>query len=107
MRSNAKVRLMEHCITKCAGAKAWVSDPSCPLRNGAGGEKMLTSGVTEPSRVRVPIDHEACFLDVGSSYPGLAAGAKGTSVRRLKRHVSWVKDVVKQFVFFLLGLQGN
>lgn len=67
---------------------------------------MLTPGVTESSRVRVPIDHEACFLDVGSSYPRFAAGAKGTSVRRLKRHVSWVKDVVRQFVFFLLDLYG-
>ena len=28
--------------------------------------------VTELSRVRVPIDLVACFLDVGSSYPGSA-----------------------------------
>ncbi|TXT55087.1 MAG: hypothetical protein BAJALOKI1v1_2070002 [Promethearchaeota archaeon] len=27
---------------------------------------------TELSRVRVPIDLVACFLDVGSSYPGSA-----------------------------------
>jgi len=43
---------------------------------------MLTPGVTEPFLVRVHIDQEACFLDVGSHYPGFAAGTKGTSVRR-------------------------
>ena len=32
----------------------------------------ITPGVTELSRVRVPIDLVACFLDVGSSYPGSA-----------------------------------
>jgi hypothetical protein len=36
-------------------------------------------------------------LDVGSSHPGAEEGPKGWSVRPLKRYVSWVQNVVKQF----------
>ena len=36
------------------------------------------------------IDRAACFLDVGSSYPGHAEVAKGRAVRPLKGNVSWV-----------------
>ena len=60
----------------------------------------ITPGVTELSRVRVPIDLVACFLDVGSSYPGSAHNRfgfgsvritpKGGAVRPLKGNVSWV-----------------
>ena len=35
--------------------------------------------------------------DVGSSYPGAGAGPKGLAVRQLKRYVSWVQNVVRQF----------
>jgi hypothetical protein len=81
------------------------------------------------SRVRVPIDFlreflsrrelVACFLDVGSSYPGSAhtgfgavdhgfeAGCttpKGGAVRPLKGNVSWVQTDVSQVGFYLLGL---
>ena len=36
-------------------------------------------------------------LDVGSSYPGAGEGPKGWAVRPLKRYVSWVQNVVRQF----------
>ena len=36
-------------------------------------------------------------LDVGSSHPGAEAGPKGWAVRPLKRYVSWVQNVVRQF----------
>ena len=64
------------------------------------GSIKITPGVTELSRVRVPIDLVACFLDVGSSYPGSAhwlfrsgmscLTPKGGAVRPLKGNVSWV-----------------
>ena len=41
--------------------------------------------VTELSRVRVPIDLVACFLDVGSSYPGSAHNSQGWGCTPIKR----------------------
>ena len=41
-------------------------------------------------------------LDVGSSHPGAGAGPKGSAVRRLKRHASWVQNVVRQFGLYPL-----
>ena len=40
--------------------------------------------------LRVLIAGIVWHLDVGSSYPGYVGRSKGTSVRRLKRYVSWV-----------------
>ena len=55
------------------------------------------------------IDGEACYIDVGSSYPGGAENlrifdfhcllaAKGGGVHPSKGIVSWVQNVVRQFV---------
>ena len=41
-------------------------------------------------------------LDVGSSHPGAGEGPKGSAVRRLKWHASWVQNVVRQFGPYLL-----
>ena len=41
-------------------------------------------------------------LDVGSSHPGAGEGPKGSAVRRLKWHVNWVQNVVRQFGPYLL-----
>jgi hypothetical protein len=49
-----------------------------------------TPGITALSFLRVLIDGTVCDLDVGSSYPGAAAGPKGPGVHRLKWYVSWV-----------------
>jgi hypothetical protein len=38
----------------------------------AGSDRKITPGVTGSSRARVHIDPAAWYLDVGSSYPGLA-----------------------------------
>src|SRR3712207_7309497 len=46
---------------------------------------------------RVHIDGEVWHLDVGSSHPGAEVGSKGWAVRPLKRHASWVQNVVRQF----------
>ena len=56
-----------------------------------------TLGITGLSPPRVHIDGEVWHLDVGSSHPGAGIGPKGSAVRRLKRYVSWVQNVVRQF----------
>ena len=82
---------------------------------GARDDRKVTPGITELSRPRVPIDGAACYIDVGSSYPGGAEisknwcfsehpvpsklyAAKGGGVHPLKGIVSWVQNVVRQFV---------
>ena len=65
---------------------------------GVRNAKKVTPGITELSRPRVPIDGAACYIDVGSSYPGCAEAAKGGGVHPLKGIVSWVQNVVRQFV---------
>ena len=61
-----------------------------------------TSGITGLSPPRVHIDGEVWHLDVGSSHPGAGLGPKGLAVRQLKRHASWVQNVVRQFGLYLL-----
>ena len=56
-----------------------------------------TPGITGLSPPRVHIDGEVWHLDVGSSHPGAGEGPKGLAVRQLKRYVSWVQNVVRQF----------
>ena len=46
-------------------------------------------------------------LDVGSSHPGAGEGPKGSAVRRLKWHASWVQNVVRQFGPYLLWALEN
>ena len=65
---------------------------------GARDDRKVTPGITELSRLRVHIDGAACYIDVGSSYPGRAEAAKGVGVHQLKGIVSWVQNVVRQFV---------
>ena len=65
---------------------------------GVGNDRKVTPGITELSRLRVPIDGAVCYIDVGSSYPGGAEAAKGGGVHPLKGIVSWVQNVVRQFV---------
>jgi hypothetical protein len=65
---------------------------------GARYDRKVTPGITELSRLRVHIDGAACYIDVGSSYPGAAEGAKGGGVHPLKGIVSWVQNAVRQFV---------
>ena len=63
----------------------------------AWGDRKVTLGITESSPPIAQIDGEACYIDVGSPYPGRAAAAKGAGVHRLKRIVSWVQNAVRQF----------
>ena len=62
----------------------------------------VTLGITGLSPPRVHIDGEVWHLDVGSSHPGAEVGPKGLAVRQLKRYVSWVQNVARQFGPYLL-----
>ena len=65
---------------------------------GVSDDRKVTPGITELSRLRAPIDGAVCYIDVGSSYPGCAEAAKGGGVHPSKGIVSWVQNVVRQFV---------
>ena len=83
--------------TSRAGAKAGHSDPVVPHGRAIAQRIKGTPGITGLSLPRVHIDGEVWHLDVGSSHPGAGAGPKGSAVRRLKWHASWVQNVVRQF----------
>ena len=83
--------------TSRAGAKAGHSDPVVPYGRAIAQRIKATLGITGLSPPRVHIDGEVWHLDVGSSHPGAVVGPKGWAVRPLKRHASWVQNVVRQF----------
>ena len=80
-----------------AGTKVGLSDPVVPHGRAIAQRIKATPGITGLSPPRVHIDGEVWHLDVGSSHPGAEAGPKGWAVRPLKRHASWVQNVVRQF----------
>ena len=72
-------------------------------------DQKVTPGITELSRPRAHFDYRlcyiqefidgaACYIDVGSSYPGSAEATKGGGVHPLKGIVSWVHNVARQLV---------
>ena len=83
--------------TSRADAKAGLSDPVVPRGRAIAQRIKGTLGITGLSPPRVHIDGAVWHLDVGSSHPGAGEGPKGPAVRRLKRYVSWVQNVVRQF----------
>ena len=83
--------------TTRAGTKVGLSDPVVPSGRAIAQRIKATSGITGLSPPRVHIDGEVWHLDVGSSHPGAEVGPKGWAVRPLKRHASWVQNVVRQF----------
>ena len=83
--------------TSRAGTKVGLSDPVVPYGRAIAQRIKATLGITGLSPPRVHIDGEVWHLDVGSSHPGAEAGPKGLAVRQLKRHASWVQNVVRQF----------
>ncbi len=83
--------------TSRAGTKVGLSDPAVESGIAVAQRIKATSGITGLSPPRVHIDGEVWHLDVGSSHPGAGVGPKGWAVRPLKRHASWVQNVVRQF----------
>ena len=83
--------------TPRADAKAGPSDPVVARGSAIAQRIKGTPGITGLSGPRVHIDGPVWHLDVGSSHPGAGEGSKGPAVRRLKRYVSWVQNVVRQY----------
>ena len=88
-----------------AERKRGASDPAVPNGRAVAYRIKATPGITGLSRPRVHIDGVVWHLDVGSSHPGAVVGPKGWAVRPLKRYVSWVQNVVRQFGPYLLWAQ--
>lgn len=88
--------------TSRAGTKVGPSDPVTLNGKVIAQRIKVTPGITGLSPPRVHIDGEVWHLDVGSSHPGAVVGSKGWAVRPLKRYVSWVQNVVRQFGPYLL-----
>ncbi len=84
-------------LTSQAGWKHGLSDPTAPSGRAVAQRIKVTLGITGWSPPRVHIDGEVWHLDVGSPQPGAVVGPKGWAVRPLKRYVSWVQNVVRQF----------
>ena len=93
--------------TSRAGAKAGLSDPVVPNGRAIAHRIKVTIGITGLSPPRVHIDGEVWHLDVGSSHPGAEVRSKGWAVRPLKRHASWVQNVVRQFGPYPVYAQEN
>src|ERR1043166_7423457 len=93
--------------TSRAGAKAGLSDPVVPHGRAIAQRIKGTPGITVLSPPRAHIDGGVWHLDVGSSHPGAGEGPKGSAVRRLKWHASWVQNVVRQFGPYLLWALEN
>ncbi len=85
-----------------AGTKVGLSDPVALSGRAIAQRIKGTPGITGLSGPRVHIDGPVWHLDVGSSHPGAEVGPKGWAVRPLKRYVSWVQNVVRQFGPYLL-----
>src|SRR5687767_789236 len=83
--------------TRRAGTKVGLSDPAVASGSAVAQRIKGTPGITGLSPPRVHIDEAVWHLDVGSSHPGAGVGPKGWAVRPLKRHASWVQNVVRQF----------
>lgn len=83
--------------TTRAGTKVGLSDLVVLHGKAITQRIKATLGITGLSPPRVHIDGEVWHLDVGSSHPGAEVGSKGWAVRPLKRHASWVQNVVRQF----------
>ena len=83
------------------------SDPAVPYGRAVAQRIKATLGITGLSPPRVHIDGEVWHLDVGSSHPGAVVRSKGWAVRPLKRHASWVQNVVRQFGPYPVCAQEN
>ncbi len=76
------------------------------VHQGKSGAKLRPRGVGDAHTVEIlqpPKLKQGHFrIDVGSSHPGAEFGPKGLAVRQLKRHASWVQNVVRQLQYHQL-----
>ena len=92
-------------LTSRTDTKVGLSD--LPMLSGKVGTQRIkvTPGITGLSFPSDHSDEKDWHLDVGSSHPGGEEATKGWAVRPLKRNVSWVQNVVRQFGSYLLRAQ--
>ncbi len=90
-----------------AATKVGRSDPVARSGSTIAQRIKGTLGITGLSHPRVHIDDAVWHLDVGLSHPGAGEGPKGPAVRRLKWHMSWVQNVVRQFGLYPLWALEN
>ena len=83
------------------------SDPVVPRGWAIAQRIKVTPGITGLWFPRAHIDETVWHLDVGSSHPGGVEAPKGMAVRHLKRHASWVQNVVRQFGLYPLWSKEN
>lgn len=67
-------------------------------------DRKVTPRIISWSLPIVRIDGAVWYFAVGSPYPARAEACKGVGVHALKGIVSWVKNVARQFVWYLLGV---
>ena len=79
------------------GRKPGLVNPRA-LLIGAVSDRKVTPRVISWSLPIVRIDGAVWYFAVGSPYPARAEACKGDGVHVLKGIVSWVKNVVRQFV---------
>ncbi len=84
-------------LTSRAGTKVGLSDPVVPHGRAIAQRIKATPGITGVSPPRVHVDGEFWPIDFGSTHPGAVVVPKGWAVRPLRRHASWVQNVVRQF----------
>src|SRR2546427_10524159 len=94
-------------LTRRAGTKVGLSDPTFPSGRSVAQRIKATPGITGLSCPRVHIDGKVWHLDVGSSHPGAGGGPKGWAVLPLKRPASWVQNVARQFGLYPSWAQGD
>ena len=99
--NHSKRAKSEGCLTarptSRAGTKVGLSDPAVREWNCRRSTDKSYLGDNRLISPKSPHRREVWHLDVGSSHPGAEAGPKGLAVRQLKRHASWVQNVVRQF----------
>ena len=79
------------------GRKPGLVNPHA-LLIGAVSDRKVTPRIISWSPPIVRIDGAVWYFAVGSTYPGCAVASKGVGVHASKGIVSWVKNVVRQFV---------
>ncbi len=82
--------------TSRTGTKVGLSDPVVPSGRAIAQRIKVTSGITA-YLPKVPHRRGGLAPRCRPSHPGAEAGSKGWAVRPLKRHASWVQNVVRQF----------
>ena len=93
---SSKKETPAHALLSASSAERWMNCPAS-VRLSEGMPDLAGDPAREGTLAQDVYKRQVWHLDVGSSHPGAEAGPKGGAVRPLKRHASWVQNVVRQF----------